>query len=106
MRYLQMLGTLALAALTTGVVAAQQQEPSLGDVARKVRQEKATAKRAEKVFTNENLPTRPGAVSYVGAAAPAGEPAAAGGPARQASPEEEKLRSEADAELQKAKQEL
>jgi hypothetical protein len=44
----------------------QQTTPPLGTVAKQVRSEKAPAPAAKKVWTNDNLPTNPFAVSVVG----------------------------------------
>jgi len=54
------------------------QQPSLGDVARKTREQKKEATKSAKVFTNDNLPAA-GGVSTVGKeSAPAGEAATEG----------------------------
>jgi hypothetical protein len=62
----------ALAASTfVGSAAAQsgqgeQTPPSLGELARRLRSEKPPARKAQRVWTNDNLPTNPFGVSVVG----------------------------------------
>jgi hypothetical protein len=55
-----------MAGLAFGPLAsAQQEQTSLGDIARKLRQEKKTGP-AAKTYTNENIPTSDSAISVVG----------------------------------------
>lgn len=95
--------------------AAQQsgQEQSVADAARRVRQQKAQEPKAVRVYTNDNLPGAPGAVSAVrtsgpastGAAAPSGTAEAAREPAA-ASKEEDQERSEVEDKIAKTKERL
>lgn len=103
------------AALLAGVLCAApamaEQEPSLGEAARRVRREKERAPKAEKVWTNDNLPSGPGAVSVVGAGAPAAAPSAGGGEAEAAagpagSPEQAQELADTEKELASVKQRL
>lgn len=81
-------GTLVLAAALAGtftvLVAAadarqplqdQQAPPSLGDLARHARAEKQQAPPPKKVWTNENIPTNPSAISVIGPPTPPPAPA-------------------------------
>lgn len=65
----------ALALLLAGFCfTAAAQDQSIAEAARKAREQKKTAPQAKHVFTNDNIPTDPGAVSSVGSApAPSGE---------------------------------
>lgn len=101
------------AALLAGVLlvgpAIAQQEPSLAEAARRARREKERAPKAEKIWTNDNLPSGPGAVSAVGGAAPStggGEAAVEAGAAPAASPEQAKDLADTEKELAGAKQRL
>lgn len=44
----------------------QQQPPTLGEIARRLRAERQPAKESAQVWTNENIPTNPFAISVVG----------------------------------------
>lgn len=57
--------------LLLGLAGTLASAQSLGDIARKVREEKKQEKKATRVYTNDNLPTKPGEVSVVGTPAPA-----------------------------------
>jgi chromosome segregation ATPase len=103
------------AALLAGVLfagpAMAQQEPSLAEAARRARREKERAPKAEKVWTNDNLPSGPGAASAVGGGAPATTPSAGGGEvaagaAATASPEQAKDLADTEKELAGVKQRL
>src|SRR5579864_2944880 len=54
----------------------QDQQPPLGTVAKQVRAEKQPAATGKKVWTNDNLPTNPFAISIVGPPPPEEKPAA------------------------------
>jgi len=65
---------LLLAFLWLAPVAAQQRSP-VGELAKRQRDARQAGPRAKQVWTNDNLPGRPGAASVAGPlAAPAGEP--------------------------------
>ncbi len=71
----------ALAVLLSGFfLAASAQEQSIADAARKAREQKKNEPKAKRVFTNDNIPTVPGAVSTVGPP-PQTTTDSAGGPA-------------------------
>src|SRR5271170_781984 len=53
----------------------QQQTPSLGDLARRLREQKKDQPKSKQIWTNDNIPTTPGAISIVGVP-PAPEPVA------------------------------
>jgi hypothetical protein len=78
-----------------------QNAPSLGEIARRLRAEKPPADRAKKVWTNENLPTNPFGVSIVGPPAPPPVDTAAQTPpaAPNAAPGKAKSQTELQAEL-------
>lgn len=44
----------------------QQQTPSLGDLARRLREQRKDQPKSKQVWTNDNIPTTPGAISIVG----------------------------------------
>jgi len=102
------------AALLAGVLCAgpamAQQEPSVAEAARRARLEKERAPKAVKVWTNDNLPSGPGAASAVGGGAPAAAPSAGGGEvtagAAAASPEQAKELADTEKELAGVKQRL
>jgi hypothetical protein len=64
------LAALAPAAGARQAAQDQQTTPPLGTVAKQARAEKPAAPPAKKVWTNDNLPTNPAAVSVVGPAQP------------------------------------
>lgn len=86
----------------------EQNPPSLGEYARRLRAEKPATDRAKKVWTNENLPTNPFGVSVVGPPAPppvdtaAQTPPAAPTPA----PAKQKSQSELEPEIAAAQEKL
>ena len=89
---------------------AQQQEIPVAEAARRARAQKKQQPQPARVWTNDNLPKTPGAVSIVGAGAPSaetgrpGEAAAAGaGPVDE---ESEKLRDDAEAKVKAEKEKL
>jgi uncharacterized coiled-coil protein SlyX len=89
----------------------QDQQPSLAEAARRAREQRKHAPKAARVWTNDNLPTAPGAaVSVVGLVAEpeAPEEAPAAGPLAKAATGEEKdkERKEAEAALARAKEQL
>ncbi len=63
-------GIVSAAAQQTG-----QQKPSLGEIARRLREQKKEASKPAHIWDNDNIPTTPNAVSVVGAPPP--QPAAA-----------------------------
>jgi len=89
----------------------QQAPPSLGEVARRARAEKQAPPAAKKVWTNENLPTNPFAISIVGPPLPAEEKPDASEEVKtdkkSAAPAEKpKTLTEMEAELAKAQEKL
>lgn len=52
-----------------------QQQPSLGEIARRLREKKKEAPKPAHVWDNDNLPTTPGAVNVIGTPPPAPAPA-------------------------------
>jgi len=92
----------------------EKSQPSLGDVARKSREQKKPSTRPVHVWTNEDLPTTPGAISIVGTPPPpppktAGEgaEAEAGGVGPSAEPQDRDAAiAKIEAELKDAKAEL
>jgi len=79
----------------------QQQPPSLGEIARRLRAEKQPVKESAQVWTNENIPTNPYAISVVGQPPPpppAPEPVAGADAA--------KPQTKLETDLDKAKEEL
>jgi len=88
----------------------QQAPPSLGEVAKRARAQKQGAPTAKKVWTNDNIPTNPSAISVVGPP-PAEEKADADEEAKSekkatASGEKPKSLKEMEAELAKAQEKL
>jgi hypothetical protein len=89
----------------------QQAPPSLGEAARRARVEKQGAPAAKKVWTNDNLPTNPFAISVVGPPLPAEEKPDADAEVKTdkksaASAEKPKTLAEMEAELAKAQEKL
>jgi hypothetical protein len=89
----------------------QQMPPSLGEAARRARAEKQAAPTAKKVWTNDNLPTNPFAISVVGPPLPAEEIPDADEQVKNekkpaASAEKPKTLTEMEAELAKAQEKL
>lgn len=90
----------------------QQEPPSLGAIARQLRAEKQPGPTAKKVWTNENLPSNPFAISVIGPPAP--PPVETAAPAEAAKPEaapgadidKGKSLVQMEAELEKTKQDL
>jgi hypothetical protein len=79
----------------------RQQPPSLGEIARQLRAEKQPMKESAQVWTNENIPTNPFAISVVGKPPPpppAPEPVAGADAA--------KPQTKLETDLDKAKEEL
>jgi hypothetical protein len=88
----------------------QQAPPSLGEVAKRARAQKQGAPTAKKVWTNDNIPTNPSAISVVGPP-PVEEKADAEDAAKSekkaaASTEKPKSLKEMEAELAKAQEQL
>ena len=119
------LGLIALACGLTAICAdtarakqEQQQEVSVADLARRLREQKKSAPEAKRVWTNDNLPQLAGApVNVVGRTAQPGQATpgeteasgsapAAGQGAKSADKEKEKDRAKAEAELAQEKQHL
>ncbi|HLW97102.1 MAG TPA: hypothetical protein VKR82_00535 [Candidatus Acidoferrales bacterium] len=80
----------------------QQQSPSLGEIARRLRAEKQPAKESAQIWTNENIPTNPFAISVVGQPPPPPPPPEPVPGAADAAKPKTKLENELD----KAKEEL
>lgn len=104
-------GAALLASVLCAGPAMAQQEPSLGEAARRIRREKEKLPKAEKVWTNDNLPAGPSSVSVVGAGAPTGAPSAGGGEMGAAAgpavnPEQEQELADTEKELAGVKQRL
>jgi hypothetical protein len=59
-------GLFMLAPAVSARQSSQNQPPSLGEAAKRARAEKQSAPAARKVWTNDNLPTNPFAISVVG----------------------------------------
>jgi len=76
----------------------RQEPPSLGEIARRLRAEKRANRDSAKVWTNENIPPDPFAISVVGPPPPPPEPV----PTATASPAAEKPKSKLEAELAEA----
>lgn len=105
-------GVAALASWPTPAPAqTPDRQTSLGDAARRVREQKKHAPKAARVWTNDNLPDS-GGVSVVGPTTEPTPPAKAEGPGQVAEPSagaaesEEKDLSEKEAELREAKEQL
>lgn len=79
----------------------QQQPPSLGEIARRLRAEKQPAKESAQVWTNENIPTNPFAISIVGQPPPPPPP-----PEPVAGADAAKAKTKFETDLDKAKEEL
>jgi hypothetical protein len=89
----------------------QQAPPSLGEAARRARAEKQAAPTAKKVWTNDNIPTNPFAISVVGPPLPVEEKPDADEQVKTdkkpaASAEKPKTLTEMEAELAKAQEKL
>jgi hypothetical protein len=89
----------------------QQAPPTLGDVAKRLRAEKQQTPPAKKVWTNDNLPTKPVGVSVVGQQPPEEKAAAAADEAKTDAkatpgPEKPKTLSEMESELTRDLDEL
>lgn len=107
------LGVALSASAAMAAAQGEQSQPSLGDVARKSREQKKPSPRPVHVWTNEDLPTTPGAISIVGTPPPppktAGEgaEAEAGGASPSAEPQDRDAAiAKIEAELKEAKAEL
>jgi len=79
----------------------QQQPPSLGEIARRLRAEKQSTKESAQVWTNENIPTNPFAISVVGQPPPPPPP-----PEPVADADAAKPKTKLETDLDKAKEEL
>ncbi len=111
-------GLAVICADTAGAKQEQQQEVSVAELARRLREQKKSAPEAKQVWTNDNLPQVAGApVNVVGRTAQprqatpgeteaSGPEAAAGKGAKSADKEKGKDRAEAEAELAQEKQHL
>jgi hypothetical protein len=90
---------------------AQQAPPSLGEVAKRARAEKQGTPTAKKVWTNDNIPTNPSAISVVGPPPPMEEKADVNEESKSekktaASAEKPKSLKEMEDELAKAQEKL
>ncbi len=108
-------GTLICAMAASGLAAGaaaqsvqgEQPPPSLGEIARQLRAQKPATQTAKKVWTNENIPTNPFAISVVGPPPPPPEePAAQPVVAPSAAPVKLKTQAELEPELALAQQKL
>ncbi len=107
------LGVALSAGAAMAAAQTEKSQPSLGDVARKSREQKKPSPRPVHVWTNEDLPTTPGAISIVGTPPPppktAGEGAEgeAGGAGPSAEPQDRDAAiAKIEAELKDAKADL
>jgi hypothetical protein len=108
------LGVALSASAAMAAAQTEKSQPSLGDVARKSREQKKPSPRPVHVWTNEDLPTTPGAISIVGTPPPPpkttgeGAEAEAGGAGPSAEPQQDRDAAIAkiEAELKDAKAEL
>jgi type I restriction-modification system DNA methylase subunit len=85
-----------------------QNPPSLGEIARRLRAEKPATDRAKKVWTNENIPKDPFGISVVGPPAPPPVDTAAQTPpaAPDAAPGKRKSQGELETEMTAAQEKL
>jgi peptidoglycan hydrolase CwlO-like protein len=107
------LGVALSAGAAMAAAQTEQSQPSLGDVARRSREQKKPSPRPVHVWTNEDLPTTPGAISIVGTPPPppktTGEAAeaGAGGAGPSAEPQDRDAAiAKIEAELKDAKADL